>query len=89
MKAERLSTKMPSDTMGEWRHYRLSPPLEGHEYVIVSASTVLLSGPETYIFPADEKGNVTDWAELDGSFRGDRDHNRALRSAGYTVSEAA
>ena len=27
---------------------------------------------ETYIFPADERGNVLDWGELPGSFQGVR-----------------
>ena len=36
-------------------------------YRVVSASTVMLSGPETYIFQADEAGEVTDWGELPGS----------------------
>lgn len=30
-------------------------------------------------------GNVTDWGELEGSFRGAIDIPRALRDAGYDV----
>ncbi len=83
---------------GDTRHYRLDPPMQytdydyssgdevevtrTAEYVIVSGVVVLLSGPETYIFPADED-DITDWGELDGSFRGYVDHAEALRRAGY------
>jgi hypothetical protein len=83
---------------GHWRHYRVSPPMKlsgwgddgarTSEYVIVSAATTY-SGPETYIFLADEKGEITDWTECSGSFRGDLDHERALALAGYTITAAA
>lgn len=66
--------------------YRCDPPLEGHEYVVVSAVVVRWTGePETCIFPGNEKGAVTSWDELDGSFQGGCDHERALRNAGYAV----
>lgn len=66
--------------------YRLDPPLDGHELVIVSAVPHVFGGPpETYIFPGNEDGEVTDWVELEGSFRGAMDHARALAGAGYTV----
>ena len=68
------------------RTYRLDPPMEAlHEYVVVSAVVAPVTGPETYIFEGDADGNVTDWGELPGSFRGDFDHERALRNAGYEV----
>jgi hypothetical protein len=78
---------------GEARHYRLDPPIEDrdnettHEYVVVSATYAMFTGPETYIFPADKKAKVTDWGELEGSFRGGIDHNKALDNAGYRVAE--
>ena len=53
--------------------------------VIVSAAVAPLTGVSTYIFTANETGDVTDWGELDGSFRGALDHNAALRGAGYEV----
>ena len=40
---------------------------------------------ETYIFPADEDGNVLDWGELEGSYRGGMDHEEALHNAGYEI----
>lgn len=71
--------------------YSLSEALESYdgnkyEYVVVSAVDVPVSGPETYIFGADENGGIEDWMELPGSFRGDLDHNEALKGAGYTVA---
>lgn len=74
-----------------WRLYRLSEPLEGNEYVVVSAATVshisLFNGPgpETYIFGADRDGDVIDWMDLPGSAQGDLDHEAALNRAGYEV----
>lgn len=63
----------------------LSEPHAGTEFVITSAVSVPYSGPETYIFPANEAGEVTDWGELDGSFRGGLDHECAIRLAGYEI----
>jgi hypothetical protein len=81
---------------GDARLYKLNPPLEDrgysddeikkHEFVIVSAVNAMFSGPETYIFPATSDGEVVDYGELDGSFKGDQDHARALENAGYEVS---
>lgn len=76
--------------VGEARLYKLSEPLEAYgtdevfTYVIVSG-VVAYSGPETYIFPSNEEGKITDWGELHGSFRGEIDHVQALENAGYTV----
>ncbi|MCD5310901.1 hypothetical protein [Kineosporia babensis] len=70
--------------------YRLDPPIEAagskRRYVIVSGVNVPFSGDETYIFPADESGKIVDFTELDGSFRGAIDHERALAGAGYEVA---
>ena len=80
---------------GDARLYRLDPPLEvtdwagedAHtvEWVIVSAIIAFFSGPETYIFEADETGEVKSWMDLEGSFRGALDHEQALNGAGYEV----
>ena len=81
---------------GKAHLYHLDPPLEHtdwndevsvHEYVVVSGAYAFMYGPETYIFPANEDGEVTDWGELEGSFKGYIDHNEALERAGYTVAE--
>ncbi len=64
-----------------------SNPIQGETYfVVVSGTHVMFSGPETYVFPADQDGNVLDWGELDGSFRGDIDHEVALEGLGYKVA---
>lgn len=85
---------------GDVRLYRLSPPaaeavwdndtqdytVKPVEFVVVSAAVIRNSGPETYIFASDESGNITDWVEMTGSFRGGLDHAKALRGAGYEVA---
>jgi hypothetical protein len=73
---------------GNQKLYKLDPPLDEHRFVVVSAAVAPYSGPETYIFPADERGNITDWLELDGSFRGALDHEKALAGAGYEIALA-
>jgi hypothetical protein len=75
--------------------FKLDPPMinenwdgsivEEHEYVLVSAANVMFSGPETYIFPANKEGEVIEWGELPGSFRGGLDMEEALNNAGYEV----
>lgn len=55
------------------------------EYVMVSAAAPM-GQPETYIFPADAEGEVLDWGELPGSFKGGLDHEQALRNAGYEIA---
>lgn len=95
--AVQMQTRPPA-MRGDARLYKLMPPLvtakyddvvETYEFVVVSAADVPYSGPETYIFPADEQGHVTDWLELDGSFRGSLDHAEALRNAGYEIAPLA
>lgn len=81
---------------GDARLYKVDPPIpqnewDGedtttHEYVVVSGVIAPFSGAETYIFPGDAEGNVVDWGELDGSFRGDIDHEQALVNAGYSIA---
>jgi len=60
-------------------------------FVIVSAIawTADFRVPETFVFPADESGQVIDWDELPGSFRGACDIDRALRAAGFDVIRPA
>lgn len=96
-KTATLITSGLPDFTGDAALYKCDPPMEYErlvdgeytkdmaEYVVVSATTALFTGPETYIFPADANGNVINWLELDGSFRGALDHNEALQNAGYEV----
>lgn len=65
--------------------FRVEPPMGAFGHVVVSAANVMYSGPETYIFGADETGKVHDWMELDGSYRGGLDIDKALLNAGYVV----
>ena len=65
--------------------YKLEPPMGDAEFVVVSACNVMFSGPETYIFKSTETGEILDWTEMNGSFKGGLDHDRALRNAGYEV----
>lgn len=94
--AKIIQSNLP-DFRGKAHLYELSEPVEFDydfetdtnkqetNYVIVSATTVLYSGPETYIFPASKEGNILSWQELSGSFRGALDHAQALQNAGYQV----
>lgn len=61
------------------------PVINQTEFVWVSAVDVPFSGPETYIFASDEDGEILDWEELPGSYRGGLNIERALVGAGYRV----
>jgi len=72
--------------------YRLDPPLEEVrddeiegpvDYICVSGVYAPYSGPETYIFPCNAKGEILSFLELPGSFRGAIDHDEALSNFGY------
>lgn len=77
--------------------YKLSPPIsyteydngEEHDrqaaYVIASSAYAMFSGPETYLFPSDEGGEVISWGELPGSSKGDISHADVLHAAGYKL----
>lgn len=64
--------------------YQLDPPWFGIRYVAVSGARTTFA-LETYIFPADENGNILDWEEMPGSFKGAIDHAAALEGLGYDV----
>lgn len=96
MKTATLLKTQTSEADAEQRVYRLDPPhvetdWDGvertHDTVVVSGVYALFSGPETYIFPGTVDGEVTDWIELEGSFRGSIDHEAALKGMGYEVSK--
>jgi len=74
-----------SATGAEQRVYRCDPPLDGSEYVCVSAVNAMFGGPETYIFSCTKEGHITGWGELTGSFRGELNHEKALKNAGYEI----
>ena len=95
MSAATLIKRLPS-WQGDAALYRMEPPLDGNDYVVVSAVDLALRFPtygdprpmqiETYIFAADESGEVEDYGELSGSLKGTLDHAEALRAAGYEVA---
>lgn len=74
---------------GEAAVYRMSPPLEGYEYVVASA--VALPGysriqEETMVFPWDEsEKSVLDWGGLAVVYEGP--HAAVFESIGYEVKE--
>ena len=55
-----------------------------HDYVICS-TTHLSVATETYIFPADEQGNITSWHELEGSKKDCDSHDEVLGDIGYVI----
>lgn len=58
-------------------------------HVAVSAVNNDWCGIETYIFPADEEGEILSYSELDGSFKGDMDHAKALSGLGFKIVQGA
>lgn len=96
--AKKISGKL-NDMNGVAYAYELDPPMKSQpwdeaeepsefKYVIVSATVVPLTGPETYIFGARKAGDavaIADYGELEGSYRGGLNHDVALHNAGYTV----
>lgn len=69
--------------------YCMEPELQGHRYVIVSATDHFDGEAETYIFPASPYGEVTAWGELAGSHKGTFSHQAALELAGYEMQTLA
>jgi len=63
--------------------------IKSTDYIIVSAisDTQEKTGPQTFIFPADSFGNVLDWHELSGSIEGEMNINKALKNAGYLLTD--
>ena len=69
--------------------YELSPPMKNekrkHKFVVCSTAHPMFSDVETYIFPANKKGEVISWGDLDGSQKGTTSHEVVLNNAGYTL----
>ena len=86
-KTATLITSKPWER-GEYRLYRLSEPLEGHDFVLVSAIRIAFDTDlhQTYIFPSNEAGTIAGWSELPGSIQGVYDHAQALAGAGYELA---
>lgn len=87
MKAKFILEKPINQVGAIQRLYKTNPPLDGNKYVIVSAVMAILSGPETFIFPSNKDGDITEFGELNGSYKGGLSHQIALENAGYEVIE--
>jgi hypothetical protein len=67
--------------------WEVMPRIEGNKYIVTSAVDVSFSGPETYMFAANEKGKIINWSELDGSHRGSMDHKKCFENINYSIYE--
>ena len=67
--------------------WEVMPRIDGNKYVVTSVSNLARLGEETYMFAADEQGNIIDWSELEGSYRGEQDHHNCFKNIGYSTYE--
>ena len=86
-----VAIKNVKEAKGSACLYKLSDPLMGYEYVVVSAAKDARDSHdqvvgETFIFGSDESGKVKSFLELPGSYRGGLDHQKALNDAGYDIN---
>lgn len=74
--------------------YKLTPPIRDRGYDeddatllvhYVVASAVNSWAVETFLFPANEDGEITSWAELEGSMKGVTSHETVFENIGYIV----
>jgi hypothetical protein len=86
MKMSKFATKI-KQLQNDKILWEVFPRIDGNKYVITSASDVGPSGPETYVFPSNEKGEIIDWGELPGSYRGDLVHEKCFKNIGYKINE--
>ncbi len=63
------------------------PRINGHKWIITSAKDIPFTGPETYMFGADENGHIVEWDELEGSYRGGLEHRICFQNIGYNTYE--
>ena len=86
-----IAVKNIKEARGRACLYKLSDPLMGYEYVVVSAAKDCkdnydnMTG-ETFIFGSDELGKIKSFLELPGSYKGGLDHQKALNDAGYDIN---
>ena len=87
-----IAVKNVREAKGRACLYKLSEPLVGYEYVVVSAAKDYRDDTynnmigETFIFGSDETGQVKSFLELPGSYKGGLDHQKALNDAGYDIN---
>ena len=73
--------------------YRCEPPIEDYSWddekkpekraLVVASTAYALGRPETYLFPANEAGEITSWVELPGSRKDITSHEEVFSLAGY------
>ena len=76
----------PPGTIGERVQTLYACTSGKHPFVVVSAIRHDWAH-ETYIFPANAEGDITDWHELPGSYRGGMSHEEALDGYRSYVTE--
>jgi hypothetical protein len=88
MRKSAIALKNVKEAQGRACLYRLSEPLTGYEYVVVSAvkSNLTDCDGETLIFGSDDTGKIKSFLELSGSYSGGMAHDKALNDAGYDIN---
>ena len=91
MRKSAVAVKNIKEAKGRACLYKLSEPLVGYEYVVVSAARDHRDNynnmiGETFIFGSDQTGKIKSFLELPGSYRGGLDHQKALNDAGYDIN---
>lgn len=77
---------------GEASLYKVNPPMEDweenmHKYVICSTVYSMCTGLETCIFPANKKGKIVSFEDLEGSERGTSSHKKVFKNVGYKLKK--
>jgi len=94
-----LIKDVSADFRGNAKLYKLSSPVRYKDtspetprkrhtnFVVVSSVDLALDhgGSETFIFPADAKGKIQSWTELEGSSKGKVSHDVVLGLAGFNL----
>ena len=94
-----LIKDVSADFRGDAKLYKLSSPVRYRDtsgetprkrqtkFVILSSVELALDhgGAETFIFPADAKGKIQSWQELEGSARFKASHKAVLDLVGFAL----
>ena len=89
MKTAKRIRKLEGFTGEAWL-YKVNPAMKFNDtektnFVVSSAAIATFSGPETLIFPANKKGKIIHWGELNGSGRGFLNCDKAIKRAKYKI----
>lgn len=82
--AKLIKTLPVTEAFAKQALYKVSPAIEGYEHVVASGISNIW-GTETYLFGANESGEIVVWSELPGSIRGVVDHEAAFDSIDYKI----